>query len=700
MLVISHGATSDVYWKDALGVDQQVFVTLANVSQNGVHALLLKSQSKFTWLRGIIKVAYDAKRDEVRVWTWNPRRGWVMYGDAIPAVFANGDKFGAIAYGNGTLEVYQNETLLGSRDISSWKFYNQGGYTGLWFLGAKGAVVDDFGGGTLIDPAYQLVPLQLLAFNDYHGYLESDSDPGPGNVGSDPAGGGEYLSTKLKELRNGHQNSITVAAGDLIGGSPFLSGLFHDEPSVESLNAMDLIVSGVGNHEFDEGVTELLRMQNGGCHPKDGCYFPNEPYAGANFQWLAANVVNDATGETALPPYWIKEIDGVKVAFIGMTLEETDTLVAQAGIQGWNFLDEAETANALVPELKSQGVNAIVVLLHEGGSQTPPPGAVDACVGISGPIVQINNALDPAIDVVITGHTHLPYNCLLPDPSGNLRRVTSAYSFGRVVSEFNLVLDKRTDDVRRDLSTAVNHAVVRAQLMPDAGITAIISKWKVLAAPIGSRVVGTITGDIKRAFAGSSEDRGSESNAGNMIADAQLWATQANGAQIAFMNPGGIRSDFIYAQSGTEGDGVVTYAESFNVQPFSNILMTIPMTGAQIIDVLEEQCQPATASRPFLHLGVSTGFTYDLSKTIVAGQCTGIIVSNVMLNGVALDPSATYVVTVNNFLADGGDNFTVFRQVDPALRIGGGIDLDELNNYLASEGPIAPPGTDRVNELP
>jgi 5'-nucleotidase len=561
---------------------------------------------------------------------------------------------------------------------------------------------------TAADPPGQLVQVQLLGFNDYHGYLETDSNPGPGNVGSDPAGGGEFLSAKLRELRKGHKNSLTVAAGDLIGGSPFLSGLFHDEPSVESLNAMGVDVSSVGNHEFDEGVTELLRMQNGGCHPVDGCYFPNSPYAGAKFKWLAANTVNDATGKTPLPPYWITKIESVKIGFIGMTLEDTDTLVAQAGIQGWTFRDEAETANALVPELKRQGVEAIVVLLHEGGSQTPPPGEVNACVGISGPIVAINDALDPEIDALITGHTHLPYNCKLND-----RIVTSAYSFGRVVTEINLVLDKRTDDVRRDLTTSVNHAVIRSQLTPDPAITAVINKWKPSAEVIGSQEVGQITGDIKRAFVGSTEDRASESNAGNMIADAQLWATQANGAQIAFMNPGGIRSDLNFARSGNEAaDGIVTFSETFTMQPFSNILMTFPMTGAQIIDVLEQQCQPAGVSRPFLHLGVSAGLTYDLAKTFApvdhdnnpntapVNSCTSISVTNVMFNGAPLDPAATYTVTVNNFLADGGDNFTVFRQVDPALRVGGGIDLDALNDYLASEGPIDPPGTDRVNELP
>mgnify|MGYP003575192647 CR=1 FL=1 len=559
------------------------------------------------------------------------------------------------------------------------------------------------------DSPGQLVQLQLLAFNDYHGYLESGGNPGPGTIGADAAGGGEFLSTKLSQLRQGKKYSLTVAAGDLIGGSPFLSGLFHDEPSVESLNAMKLHVSSVGNHEFDEGVTELLRMQNGGCHPVDGCYFPNAPYAGANFQWLAANVVNNETEETPLPPYWIKKIESVKDAFIGMTLEDTDTLVAQAGIEGWSFLDEAETANALVPELQSQGVQAIIVLLHEGGSQTPPSSPINTCVGISGPIVDINSALDPAIDVVVTGHTHLPYNCLLDDPAGNPRMVTSAFSFGRVVSEFNLVLDKSTNDVRRDLSTAVNHPVIQSQLTRDPAITDIINKWRVLADPLGSQEVGTITGDIKRAFIGSAEDRGSESNAGNLIADAQLWATLVNGAQIAFMNPGGIRSDLNYAKSGNEAvDGIVTYAEAFTFQPFSNILQTIPMIGAQIMDVLEQQCQAIGFSRPFLHLGVSEGFTYDLAKTIVntplpngttRRDCTAVSVTNVKLNGVELNPNATYIVTINSFLADGGDNFTVFRQVDPALRVGGGIDLDALIEYM-DQGPIDPPGTNRVNELP
>lgn len=543
------------------------------------------------------------------------------------------------------------------------------------------------------DPPGQLVRLQLLAFNDYHGHLEAST---PGTVEGIPAGGSEYLAAKLAELRAGNKYSLTVAAGDLIGGSPAFSGLFHDEPSVESLNAIGLDVSSVGNHEFDEGVTELLRMQNGGCHPIDGCYFPTEPFTGAEFQWLAANVVNQA-GQTPLPPYWIERFQNIKVGFIGMTLEATDTLVAAVGIQGWDFLDEAETANALVPILKAQGVNAIVVLLHEGGSQTPPPGAIDACVGISGPIVAINDALDPAIDVLITGHTHLPYNCVLPDAAGKPRIVTSAYSYGRVVSELDLVLDKRTKDIRRDLSTSTNHLVDQTALTPDPALSAIIAKWQPLYDVAGTTPVGTITADIIRGGTPPGDDRGVESAAGNLVADAQLWATSSNFADVAFMNPGGVRSDLTYAESAGEGDGVVTFGEAFTFQPFGNTLITYPMTGAQIISVLEEQCQPLGTSRPFLHLGVSQGFSYNLSKTIVAGNCTSVTVSNVQLNGAALDPAAIYYVTVNNFLADGGDNFFTFGTIT-APRLDGGNDLQALVNYLGTFSPVSPPSTDRVIE--
>ena len=549
------------------------------------------------------------------------------------------------------------------------------------------------------DPRGQLVDLQLLSFNDYHGHLQSTS---PGTVEGQAAGGSEYLAAKLNQLRAGQKHSLTVAAGDLIGGSPAISGLFHDEPAVESLNAMKLDVSGVGNHEFDEGVTELLRMQNGGCHPVDGCYFPNQPFSGADFQWLAANVVEQATGKTPLPPYWVKKVNNIKVGFIGMTLEGTPSIVAAAGIKGYDFLDEAQTANKIVPVLQAQGVQSIIVLLHEGVTQDPAPGDINACKDITGPVVQINGQLDPAIDAVITGHTHQPYNCSLPGPDGVERMVTSAYSYGRVVTEMNLVLDKRTKDVRRDLSTATNHAVLQSALTPDPALTAVINKWLPLYEGAGNTPVGTITADITRGGTPPGTSRGVESTVGNLVADAQAWATSFNGAQVAFMNPGGLRGDLTYAQSAGEGDGVVTYGEAFTVQPFGNTLVTFPMTGAQIISVLKEQCQPNKAggsTHPFLHLGVSQGFSYTLSKTIEGGNCTSVSVTNVALNGVALDPGATYIVTANTFLADGGDNFTTFKAINPALRQPGGNDLEMLTNYLGTFSPVAPPSTDRVTEV-
>jgi 5'-nucleotidase len=540
------------------------------------------------------------------------------------------------------------------------------------------------------------VQVQLLAFNDYHGHLEATT---PGTVVVDPlvpagvaAGGSEFLSTHLDALRAGKRNSLTVAAGDLIGGTPFLSGLFHDEPSVESLNALELDVSSVGNHEFDEGVTELLRMQNGGCHPVDGCYFDGQEFAGADFRWLAANVKN-ANGRTPLPPYWVKEFDGVKVGFIGMTLEGTDALVAQAGIQGWDFKDEVATANALVPKLRRNGVQAIVVLLHEGGAQT---GLYNDCVGISGPIVEIAQNLHSEIDAVVTGHTHQPYNCSIDDPDGNPRPVTSAFSFGRVISELNLSINPRNGEVRRDKTTVVNH-VVTQNVAKDPVLTGIITKWKTISDAVGARVVGQITESIVRRG-----DRQQESALSNLIADAQLWSTADNGAQIALMNPGGVRQDLVYdAPAGTGGE--VTFAEAFNVQPFGNLLSTIPMTGDQIVRVLEQQCQPP-GGRSTLVLGISEGLTFDFNRTIdttipTAPVCSSVEVTNAALNGVPLDPAATYQVTVNNFLVDGGDNFTVFREVDPALRVGGGIDLDAFEGYLTEFAPVAPPSIDRINEL-
>ncbi|HEY5784906.1 MAG TPA: metallophosphoesterase, partial [Microlunatus sp.] len=414
------------------------------------------------------------------------------------------------------------------------------------------------------------VQLQVLSFNDFHGHLQP---PGGTNapLGTDarlgaaldpsltPVGGAEYLASTLDRLRAKAKYSQTVTAGDLIGGTPFLSGLFHDEPAVESLNAMGLDVSSVGNHEFDEGVTELLRMQRGGCRLDDGCYAPwgAGGYPGADFPWLAANVVRERNGRTILPGTWVTKVKGVKVGYIGMTLEDTPTLVAQSGIQGIEFRDEVETANRAARDLRRRGVETIIVLLHEGGLQT---GTYQQCTGISGPIVDIAKNLSSSIDLVVTGHTHQPYVCNIPDPVGKPRMVTSASSFGRVVTETTLTLDRRTGDVRRNKTTSTNHLVTRTE--KDPAQTEIIARWSAASAPIANEVVGSITDDLN-----AIETRDREGPMANVIADAQLAATSApgnGGAQIALMNPGGVRASLTFAQiSGGEQPGQVTYGEAF-----------------------------------------------------------------------------------------------------------------------------------------
>jgi 5'-nucleotidase len=563
------------------------------------------------------------------------------------------------------------------------------------------------------------VDLQILSFNDYHGHLEPPAGADgrlPGRPSTEGYGGVEYLSSTLSALRTGHRNTLTVAAGDLIGASPVVSGLFHDEPSVESLNTLGLDVSSVGNHEFDEGATELLRMQYGGCHPVEGC-FDEDGFSGARFPWLAANVTykpgvraprpvksygwwfERRTGRTVLPPTWVTKVEGIKVGFIGMTLEGTPELVAQAGIKDLDFRDEVVSAGLAARDLRKQGVNAIVVLVHEGG--LPPSGAAfdfpcnsaGGAAAISGPIVQIAKDLDPSIDLVVSGHTHQPYTCVIPDPAGNARAVTSAMSFGRLVTETSLQLDRRTKDVVRSSVTSANRPVARTTA--DPAQTAVVSKWKALAAPLANRRVGSWSSptgtDITRSLT-----RDTESALGDLIADAQLDRTRVNGAQIALMNPGGVRADLIWASSPAgEGDGVVTYGEAFAVQPFANTLVTMTLTGAQLKTVLEQQWAVRSGTETFLHLGISNGLTYSYAPTAPLGS--RIVAGTLKLGGVLVDPATSYRVTVNSFLADGGDSFVELR--NGTNRVGGGVDLDELINYLGANEGLVPPVPNRATKL-
>ena len=388
------------------------------------------------------------------------------------------------------------------------------------------------------------VDLRILAINDFHGNLR----PPPGGIAiadpddktkkiTVPAGGSEAMATLVRQLREGHKNTIFVAAGDLIGASPLLSAMFHDEPTIESMSTMGLELSAVGNHEFDEGKDELLRMQNGGCHPVDKCQGPH-PFPGARFHYLAASTFDTETGKTVFPPYEIRQFDGIPVAFIGLTLKGTPGIVSPDGVAGLEFRDEADTVNALVPELKAHGVEAIVVLIHEGGI---PTGDYNECPGISGPIVDIVKKFDKAVDVVISGHTHRAYVCEIDG-----RLVTSGDKFGTLVTAIDLKLDPKTRDV---ISARADNVIVRtATLAKDPEQTALLAAYDKVAAPLANRAAGSITETLSRV-----PNEAGESALGDIIADAQLAATSAEadgGAVIAFTNPGGIRTD-IPAESRT-----------------------------------------------------------------------------------------------------------------------------------------------------
>lgn len=564
---------------------------------------------------------------------------------------------------------------------------------GITLLGGPAALSDDI--ALALEPALaawiDLAHLQLLSFNDYHGHLEEgstldeDEDPDQ-NV----LGGAEYLSTQLELLRSFSlpEQTMTVAAGDLIGGSPFLSGIFHDEPSVESLNLMGLDVSSVGNHEFDEGTEELLRMQNGGCHPDDGCYFPDEPYAGADFPWLAANVVNKDDGQPFLPPTYTQEVAGVPVGFIGMTLEATPSLVSPGGVDTVDFLDEVQTANAQAAQLRADGVESIVVLLHEGGFVD---GSYNGCDGISGPIVAIAEQLDPAIDMVITGHTHEPYVCTIEDPAGQPRMVTSAKSYGRIITDTDLVLSRSTGDVIRE-ETGADNVLVTQDVALDPALTDLIAKWADKSDELAAEVVGTVTEDIT---GDASTNRDMETPLADLIADSILFGTDGadeGGAQISFMNVGGVRAELLVDQiTNGEAAGEITYAEAFAVMPFGNILVSVDMTGQDIKDVLEQQFNP-DRSRQQLALGVSEGFSYTWDPAAPQGSK----VSGMELNGVLLVPGDTYRVSTLNFLQEGGDDFTAFTQGTNLL--GGPEDLANLVEFMqANPGLTAP--ADRVDGL-
>ncbi|GAA1564772.1 MULTISPECIES: bifunctional metallophosphatase/5'-nucleotidase [Streptomyces] len=552
------------------------------------------------------------------------------------------------------------------------------------------------------------VDVQLLSFNDFHGTLEAPQGSSgtvterqaDGTTKAVPAGGVEYLATSLREARKGKKYSVTAAAGDMIGGSPMLSGLFHDEPTIEALNKLDLDVTSVGNHEFDEGRAELRRMVYGGCHPDEGCYEMGKEFTGSEFPYLAANVTDEKTKRPMMSPTFVWKKGDVKIGFIGVTLEGTPDVVTAEGVKGLKFNDEVETINKYAAELNKQGVKSIVALIHEGG--LPASGAYNydcnvpgAGAGISGAIVDIAKNVDAKVDALVTGHTHQAYACNIPDPAGNPRTVTSAASLGRLFTETTLKYDLKTKDIVRTAvsSPAPVNKVVTRDVAKAPDMTELINRWQTLAAPIANRPMGYIAGDIP----GRGLDA-PEKPLGDLIADAQLEATAAadkGGAQLALMNPGGIRSDLAFKAAGEEGDGVVTYGESYTVQPFNNMLNVVDLTGAQLITALQQQVSgPLNGASPKI-LQVSKGFTYTLDMT--KSGADRIVVDSIKLNGAPIDPAKTYRVVMNEFLAGGGDGFGVLKEHKNKLV--GVSDLDAFNAYLAKStaaSPIAPPAANRI----
>jgi 5'-nucleotidase len=561
--------------------------------------------------------------------------------------------------------------------------------------------------------------VHLLAFNDLHGNLEA----GGNNIYGQFAGGAAYLAKAVKDRQATYgDKQATVFAGDNIGASPLANGLFFEEPITIASNLMHVDFASVGNHEFDKGKDELLRIQNGGCHPTEGCTaapyaLPNggttDVYPGADFQYLSANVVVDATGKTLFPAFATKTFtsdSGTKfdIGFIGEVLEGTPTIVTPTGVAGLTFQDEADAANRAVHKLKDEGVNTSVLVIHEGGFQTTPA-ALNGCAGnlAGSAIADIASRLDPSIKVIVSAHTHAEYRCTITI-GGVTRLITSASSFGRILSDITLTVDHRNGKL---VQASAENVIVRNALntpgpgvvrLPDTSkedpqVQAVVQQYVTASAPLANRVIGRIQGDLTRAGSPFGE-----SALGDVIADAQFVATQPaglGGARLAFMNPGGIRADLRVSDisSGGEAPGEVTYGEAFTVQPFGNSLVTKTMTGDMIRRLLQQQfpgCGGQTTQRI---LQVSSTFRYEQAPG--AATCEGRI-GRMFVDGVEVAPTDSFRVTMNNFLAAGGDGFTVFNEGTDAL--GGAQDIDAFVAAFAAAEPagIAVPPLNRIVAVP
>jgi 5'-nucleotidase len=547
-------------------------------------------------------------------------------------------------------------------------------------------------------PAAGTLDLQLLAINDFHGTIEPPSGSN-GRIRDTPAGGLEYLATHLRSLAATSPNTLIVSAGDNIGASPLISGMFHDEPSIEGLSETGLQLSAVGNHELDEGWAELYRMQKGGCHPVDGCQ-DQTPFAGATFQYLSANILVDpmrvdaqalqrsgwqrdhpgAERQPLFPAYAIREVNGVKVGFIGLTLRGVTSLVSPPGITGLTILPEADAANSAARELESRGVHAIVVLIHEGGVPAGEPGQEnpDTCDDFTGPIVAIANAMTDDIGVIVSGHTHRAYVCTI-----GTKLVTSAASLGRLITDIDLHIDRVTG---RIVSKKAANVTVTRDVMPDAAEHTLIAHYAPLAAVVASRVVGSATDTIPQA-----RNAAGESALGDLVTDAMLEAARANGAHVdaALMNSGGIRNDLVPTGGAAAGEApAVTYGDVFNVLPFGNVVIVKTLTGDAIARILDQQFQRTTR-----FLQVSRGFTYAWDSTKPAGS--RVDRDSIRIDGKPLVMTQEYRIAMVDFLWNGGDDFSI-AATESSEPSAVGTDVDVFVSYLSKHSPLAPGPQNRV----
>jgi 5'-nucleotidase len=535
------------------------------------------------------------------------------------------------------------------------------------------------------------VTAKILGFNDFHGQLAEGR-----LVAGRPVGGAavlaSYLQTSAADFAG---RSLIVHAGDFVGASPPESALLQDEPSIQFLNTLANrhcrgprvkdercnVVGTAGNHEFDEGQAELLRLIYGGNHPNGP--FLADPYPGARFPYVTANVVHEEGGASLLPRYVVRELGGVAVGVIGAVLKETPTIVTPAGVAGLSFLDEATAINDSVKALKQRGVRSIIVTIHQGAPQTSYTGATDPSATLGSPIRNIVAALDGEVDLVVSGHSHSFSNALLPNADGTPVLVTQAFSASTAFADIDLELDRATGDVvAKSASIVSTYSDVAPGDVRDPEVQAIVSAAAERVAPLVNQVVAQVAGDATR-----TQTPAGESALGNLIADSQRAAT---GTDFAFMNPGGIRADLLFAANPNlpaDSDGAVLWGELFTIQPFGNSLVTMSLTGQQVYDLLNQQF----AVSRFLQI---SGLEYTYDNNLPASER----VVEVRQDGAAIDRAATYSVTVNNFIASGGDGFTVLLGGSDA--VGGDIDLDALIAYLTAQpGPVAIPPLGRITRL-